>query len=139
MDLVLLDTGEAFSSVRNRALITGVTKTKDSICMRTNVGTRNLGEHGKFTGFDRPVWYDKDSMANIFSFAELAEQYRITYDSSEGDHFNIHGTSKGMMKFRKIKQGLYYYNFQERKDNRNIKEEVQLVNTVAENRRNYST
>ena len=136
MDLVLLDTGATFSLVRNRALITGVTKAKDAICMRTNVGTRNLEEHGRFTGFDRPVWYDKNSMANIFSFAELAQQYRITYDSSEGDHFNIHGTSKGTIKFKKSNQGLYYYNFQ--KGNKNIQEEVQLVDTVAKNRRNYS-
>ena len=68
MDLVLLDTGATFSLVRNRALIAGVTKAKDPICMRTNVGTRNLEEDGRFTGFHRPIWYDKNSMANIFSF-----------------------------------------------------------------------
>jgi len=44
MDLVLLNTGATFTSVRNRALIAGVTKAKDPICMRTNVGTRNLEE-----------------------------------------------------------------------------------------------
>ena len=77
------------SLVRNRALIAGVTKAKDPICMRKNMGTRNLEEHGRFTGFDRPVWNNKNSMANIFSCEELTQQYRIMYDSSEGDHFNI--------------------------------------------------
>ena len=131
MDLVLLDTGATFSLVKNRALITGVTKAKDGICMRTNVGTRNLEEHGRFMGFDRPLWYNKNSIANIFSFAELAQQYRITYDSSKGDHFNIHGTSIGTMKFKKSKQGLYYNNFLKNKKESIIKEEVQLVHTVA--------
>ena len=40
MGSLLLDTAATFSSVRNRALIAGVTKVKDTICMGTNLDTK---------------------------------------------------------------------------------------------------
>ena len=63
MDSVLLVTGVTFSLVRHTALTTGVAKANHPICMRTNMGTRNLKEYRILPIFSKPFWYDKNSMA----------------------------------------------------------------------------
>ncbi|WP_371077836.1 hypothetical protein, partial [Salmonella enterica] len=54
------------------------------------------------------VWYDPDSIANIFSFAELKDKHKITYDSSKEDAFIIHLPNK-TVKFTRTSEGLYIY------------------------------
>jgi hypothetical protein len=50
-------------------------------CMVTNAGTKKMLYKGEIEGFGE-AWYDPDQVANIFGFAKLEDQYRITYDSS---------------------------------------------------------
>ena len=76
------------------------------------MGRRKITHTGVLPGFSGRIWYDKDSMANIFSFAEVSNQHRITYDSSEGDVFNVHHNGK-MIKFPKTEEGLYCYRISE--------------------------
>jgi hypothetical protein len=52
------------------------------------------------------VWYLPGGIANIFSMHELANLYRITYDSWKG-HYIVH-TPQGAVKFHKDKQVLSY-------------------------------
>ena len=51
-------------------------------------------------------WLGESSMANIISFGELMEQYRITYDSKVKDCFFCH-TDKGIVEFKRTVEGLY--------------------------------
>jgi hypothetical protein len=47
-------------------------------------------------------------IANIFGFAKLEDQYRITYDSSVEKAFNAH-TNDGIVKCARSSAGLYIY------------------------------
>ena len=57
----------------------------------TNGGEVVTDQKATVPGFGE-VWYDTQSIANIFSFAELKDKHCITYDSSKEDAFNIHWT-----------------------------------------------
>ena len=76
----------------------------------------------------------------IFSFAEVSNQHRITYDSSEGDVFNVHHNGK-MIKFPKTEEGLYCYRISEdtrTKIKKSETEKIMLVETIKENMEGFS-
>ena len=89
------------------------------------------------------MWFDPEGVMNTFGFADLAEQYRITYDSAKADKFNVH-TDTGIIKFKRNGK-LYEYNLPEGYENEEKKMKTAMVETpiyvetVAENRKNYST
>ena len=87
------------------------------------------------------IWYDDKSMVNIFSFANMADQYLIQYDNKIDDAFwvNINGKT---VKFKRSEEGLYYYNMPLAYVN-NMKheynnEDIQMVTMVNKNLSNYS-
>ena len=53
--------------------------------------TRNktLCEHGKLAGFEAEMWKDATGMANMLSFAELADQCHVTDDNAVEDAFHV--------------------------------------------------
>jgi hypothetical protein len=40
------------------------------------------------------VWFNLTAMTNIFSYAQMVNQYPVTYDSSKEDAFIVHLTHK---------------------------------------------
>jgi hypothetical protein len=76
--------------------------------MATKAGTKTLNLKGYVIGFGK-AWYDPDFMANIFGFAKMAEQHRITYDSNIEDAFLIHTEDGDVLKFEHSSEGLYAY------------------------------
>ena len=84
------------------------------------------------------IWYDKKAIVNIFSFAEMGDQYRITYDSKKGDLFEIH-TDENIVQFKRSPEGLYYYNVtnQSREEIAKLNK-LQLVATVNENEQGFT-
>ena len=76
--------------------------------MMMNVGSRVIEEAGEVLGYKGKVWCDNDSMANIFSFAELADQCHITYDNKVDDPFHIEMSGK-KVHFPRSSEGLYFY------------------------------
>jgi hypothetical protein len=93
------------------------------------------------------AWYDPQQVANIFGFANLEDQCRITYDSSVEKAFNVH-TKNGIVKFTRNKDGLYTYRpFKEyltevAKDDKGDDEPIQatnlMVQTIEENKLGYT-
>ena len=86
---IILNTGLTFSSMNNKNLFKSIKEDKHPITMSTNLGTRKLTPSGKIYGHPHKVWYDPQSIENIFSFAELASTHRVTYDSDKADAFNV--------------------------------------------------
>ena len=72
------------------------------------------------------VWYDNNSIANIFSLTNLVNKYRVTYDSHQYDAFTVH-TNIWIIKFIINKQVLYVFNTTHTAANPNV------VTTVEEN------
>ena len=140
---VILDTGSTFNSMANEKLVAGVYDTPDMIQMNTNVGSRLIKKKGKVPGIKEDPWFDANSKANVFSFARLSEQYKITCDTSKEQAFLVH-TENGIVKFKQTKEGLYYRTFSDdykeklKQDNLKNNDELQLVMTLEENKANYT-
>ena len=119
--------------------------------MKTNAGSRSITHEANLIGLDNKVWYDPDSVANIFGLYDLTKQHRVTYDSAKEDSFLVHVDKDDIIKFKNNNEGLYYFTPPKAyidnvckitgvgKDNNNNLDEQQFVSTVAENRSNYST
>ena len=95
---LILDTGVTFNSIKNKSLLAGIYTADNQIQMCTDTGKRVLEQQGILLGMDNHPWLDENSMANILSFGELANQYRITYDSEVADYFYCH-TQTGIVVF----------------------------------------
>ena len=67
---VLLDTSATFSSFANGDLLCNKKDQEKPIRMMTNAGSRIIVLAGTVPGYNGKVWYDNNSMANIFSFTE---------------------------------------------------------------------
>ena len=111
-NVVILDSGSTFTSIKDRKLLDNVKKTNLPLVMKTNAGERRLQEHGTLPGFKQKAWLDEDSITNIFSLAELTKDYRVTFDSSKENAFMIHAGDE-KIKFACSEEGLYYYKLPE--------------------------
>ena len=103
-----------------------------------------MSQEAQVKGFGT-VWFDESSLTNIFSHAEMADQYRITYDNHDkvnGDSFVVHLPQKSVT-FRRLTNKLYVHH--PRVSNEQGAQQVSrsvmdtnLVNTVDENRNFYT-
>ena len=75
--------------------------------MNMNAGNRKLTKARDVIVF-RTGWFDEDLLVNIFGFAGMAIQYRVTYNSWKEDAFNVH-TNNGVVQFKRNNHGLYTY------------------------------
>ena len=55
------------------------------------------------------VCYGDKSIDNIFLLTKLVKKYRVAYDSHQDYALTIN-TNRGIIKFRRNKQGLYVFN-----------------------------
>ena len=76
------------------------------------------------------VWYHASGIANVLSLAKVKERFRVTFDSNKGNAFIVHKENGATRKFQQSKSGLYYSDMK--------KNEILLVNTVAENKSKYT-
>ena len=130
-NLILLDNGSSTSIFANPRMVTGIKTTATPLQLMTNGGELITDQKASVPGFGE-VWYDSQSIANIFSFAELKDKHKITYDSSKEDAFNIHLPNK-TIKFTRTANGLYVY-----KPNDHVLGKVSLLNTTNENEQMYT-
>ena len=79
---------------------------------------------------DLPQWgevcFNELAITNIISYAEMADRYRITYDSGKEDAFIVHLSNDKDVRFTRLGNNLYVHK-------PSIKKQVQLLNTVEEN------
>ena len=75
--------------------------------MHTNAGSK-LSSHQATVPEFGTVWFQEDSIANIFGFEDLVDQYQITYDSAKEDAFLVHMKEK-TVKFTQTPEGLYQF------------------------------
>ena len=77
-------------------------------------------------------WFNKNAITNVISLADMANHYRITYDSGKERVFNVHMPHR-IIKFYELRNGLYAMNPSiERKPTE--RQAYQLLNTVEENK-----
>jgi len=54
------------------------------------------------------VWYYEDGIANILSLSNVKKKYRVTYDSTASDCFEVHRVNGTKRVFKPSKKGLFY-------------------------------
>ena len=94
-----------------------------------NAGILQTNQKATIPGWGE-VWFNHHAITNIFSYAEMAQRYCITYNSNKEDAFIVHLPNK-QVKFTRTNQGLYIYKpkIVTKKEN-----QVQLVQTMDENK-----
>ena len=105
--------------------------------MATNAGTRLTNQQANVPGFGT-VWYNEGAITNIFSFTELVEKHRITFDSSVENAFLVHQPDK-IVKFEQTPEGLCTYRVdKDYKKSLKKKGSSNLVATLSENQKGYT-
>ena len=136
-DDIILDNGSTLSIFANPELVEGIRKSKSTLEMATNTGTRLTNQEANVPGFGT-MWYDEGAIANIFSFAELVDKHRITFDSSVENAFLVHQPDK-IVKFECTPEGLYTYRVdKDYKKSLTEKGNSHLVTTLSENWKGYT-
>jgi hypothetical protein len=95
--------------LKNRKLITNIRKAKNILRVHTNGGPQVSTHMGYVKNFGR-VWFNKNSLANILSMAEVRNVCRITMDTSVEPAMNVHKMDGTIMKLVEFVSGLYYFN-----------------------------
>ena len=104
--------------------------------IQCNAGTRVTSLIGDLPGYG-PVWFDPRAIANVLSLKLVKEKYRIEYNSNGDDGFVVTKPTGEVFRFTESVSGLHYLDASRREET-DIKNTTLVVNTVKENRRNYT-
>ena len=132
---ILLDTQSTVHIFFNKALLTGIVSVSEheSLTCYSNGGSQETHKKADFDPFGS-VWYNPEALANILSFAIIADHYPVTYVQSK-NIFTVTLPNGNIMPFIRSPRGLYYHDV--RWDTQKCKDFV-FVNTVADNMRVFS-
>ena len=120
--VILIDTGSSsgMNTMANPDMVTDITISKQTLNMKTNAGDKTLNMKAMVPEY-KQVWFNQDGIANIFAFADVADKYRVTYDSKVKDAFFVHFSPDHIVQFNRTPEGLYAY-----------KPSQQYLNTIAD-------
>jgi hypothetical protein len=105
---ILLDSQSTISVFRNANMLTNVRKSDHILRALTNGGHQDSDMIGDFPNLGE-VWYNRDSIANILSLADVRKVCRVTMDSSTDASINVHRLDGTVMKFSEHPSGLYVF------------------------------
>ena len=84
-----------------------------------------------------PVWFDPRAIVNVLSLKLVKEKYHIKYNSNKDDGFVVTKPTGEKFKFIQSASGLHYLDTLNQDTNK-IGDTTLVVNTVKENRMNYT-
>ena len=136
-DYIILDNGSSVDLFTNEKFVENIHKSKNKLILATNAGTKTNYTKASVPDYGE-VWFDKDAIANIFSFKNMKDKYRITYDSDKEDAFLVY-SNNGVIKFEATPQGLYRFKvskaYLESLDHKGTNN---LIDTVEENKTQFT-
>jgi hypothetical protein len=136
-DEILLDTASSASLFGNKDYVSSIQESNGTLELQTNGGSIVSKQSGQVDKFGT-VWYNPNSVANIFSFAEMKRIYRITYDSEVEDAFVVH-TPTNEVRFKPLSNGLYSLNPKRTTEHPpTTAMQFQFMNTLEENKKFFT-
>ena len=135
-DEILLDTASSCSLFGNKDYVGGIQDSNGVLELHTNGGSIKSTKIGNVDKFGK-VWYNPNSVANIFSFADMKKIYRITYDSEVENAFVVHTPSKEV-RFKPLSNGLYSLSPKKNSGHTTSTGKFQMLNTLKENKKFFT-
>jgi len=135
---VLLDSQSTVSGFKNPNFLTNIRRSNSQLKVHTNDGTQISSLVGDIKNFGT-VWYNPNSLANIFSLAAVRKLCRITMDTSIEAALCVHCSDGSFMKFIEYGLGLYYHDAAaavQPNSNENVID-CSFVSTVANNKAQF--
>ena len=127
---ILLDNQSTVDVFSNPNLLNNIRTTKGKLTIHCNAGTAVTSMVGDFDRYGT-VWYHPKGIANILSLAKVQQKYHVTYDSKNGNMFQIPKPNGATCDFIQSAPGLYYMDIGQ--------QGITLVNTVANNKTKYTS
>jgi len=130
---------QTVSVFKNPNFLTNIRRSSSQLKVHTNGGTQISLLVGDIKNFGT-VWYNPDSLANIFSLAAVRKLCRITMDTSVEAALCVHCSDGSIMKFIKYRSGLYYHDAAaavQPNSNKNVID-YSFVSTVANNKAQFT-
>jgi hypothetical protein len=135
---VLLDSQSTVLAFKNPNFLTNIRRSNSQLKVHTNGSTQISSLAGNIKNFGT-VWYNPDSLANIFSLAAVRKLCRITMDTSVEAALCVHRSDGSIMKFIEYGSGLYYNDATaavQSNSNENVID-YSFVSTVANNKAQF--
>ena len=130
---ILLDSQSTISVFNNRDMLTNVRRSPHVLRAITNGGFQDSNMIGEFPNLG-DVWYNRESIANILSLAEVRKVCRVTMDTTTEPAMFVHRLDGSLMKFVEHPSGLYVFS----NNNSASTTAYTMVSTVAEHKRMFS-
>jgi Reverse transcriptase (RNA-dependent DNA polymerase)/Zinc knuckle len=127
---ILLDNQSTIDVFYNKDLLCNIRPSTTGMRIHCNAGTTTTRMIGDLPGYGT-VWYHPDGIANILSLSRISQQYRVTFDSNNGNEFVVHKNDGSCHRFKQSSHGLYFLN--------TMKSGTTLVTTVEDKKSKYST
>jgi len=101
---ILLDSQSTVDMFKNKKLLKNIRDAKMALSLHCNAGIAMVNKIGDLPGYGT-VWFYEDGIANILSLNNVKKKYRVTYDSTAYDCFEVHNADGTKCVFKPSKRG----------------------------------
>ena len=113
---ILLDTQSNCDIFNNKRMLSSIYSVEGpGMLLQSNGGFIKTHKMGELEGYGS-VWYNKQSLANILSLANVRKKFRVTLETGPSDPcpcIYVHCNKGKILKFKEHSMGLYVYDLNE--------------------------
>jgi len=125
---ILLVSQSTVDMFKNKKLLKNIHDTKKALSLNCNTGIAMVKKIGDLLGYGT-VWFYEEGISNILSLINIKKKYRVTYDSTACDCFEVHKADGTKHVFKQSKKGLFFSS---------VNNDIALVTTVENNINKYT-